>query len=237
MSISPDSEPLPAASGASELRRAKASAPSCAGGSHSPGLGDPACRSGVEGQLSLLQAASSSEVMLPSSDGVDVLLGILLCCRRLNAANRAGLGDIFDTGEMPMLHADCLHAEGGIGQCDGDGMTREGYLALVGFVALFFTESEHIRGTSTESSSVRVYSSSSESTECGLLHKDERWEVASEDGVISVDPGCLPPGWVPHWWVLMFFNLAIGLSYRPVCGSMSMIVSLLSIRAGGIDPE
>lgn len=106
--------------------------------------------------------SNSSDVKLPSRDGVALPFGI---CRDRAAimdmspaaGDFKGVGTEGDSGIIP-LFSFCI-----VGQADGDGMISEGYrprlLRAEPAPTIFFNDAEHRRGTSSDSSSVRSYKS------------------------------------------------------------------------------
>lgn len=109
--------------------------------------------SGVAGQLS---CSISSDDMLPSSDGVALVAGT---CRLREAIEESALWDgarscagVGGASDKALLSLSM------VGHAEGDGMMMEGYRFRLDR-ATFFTEAEHLRGTSA-SSSVMSYKES-----------------------------------------------------------------------------
>jgi len=100
----------------------------------------------------------------------------------LNAPSTAdfvGDTDTFNAGDKPILPGVGFWALGGVGQADGEGMISEGYLdfsfSLVATAR--FNECEIMSGTSTDSSSVRLYKLSLSASESRLLQREDASEV------------------------------------------------------------
>lgn len=138
--------------------------------------------SGVAGQL---DNTSSSEVMLPSNDGVDDELGmrrLLRCsCSRTEAETLIFVGG--DSGVMADLSFSI------VGHSLGDGIAIDGRLCF-GAAIRFFTELESLIGTSpSDSLDVKSYISSNSLLELRLLHielpSDCVSELAGDAGIVS----------------------------------------------------
>jgi len=166
---------------------------------------DSRARSGVDGQL---DNGASSSVELPSSDGVEELLGIRVLA---SCSNTERASVIFGGGERGVIADFSLSS---VGHSLGDGITSAGYRFLV--LTRLFTDWESLIGTSpSESLADMSYISSNSLFELLLLHM----EVSSEgepESELSAGARAMPA-----FAIAMFQGLGVGKS--PSSGDASAL--------------